>query len=126
MHLVARSQSGLTLIEAMVAVTLLGIGLGALAGSSALVTRMIGRGAIESRAAEVAENRVEQLRAAAGSTTPRCTSPALTGGGPVSSRQVTERWDVVPLGMVRDVKVIVSYATPRGTHTDTLSSRVDC
>ena len=126
MHLLARRQTGFTLVEVMVALVVTAIGLGALAGSSALVTRMIGRGARASRAAEVAEGRVEQLRAAAGSTTPRCISPAFGSGGPLSSRGVAERWEVGPVGAVRNVRAIVSSPIPGGIRVDTLQGRIDC
>ncbi len=60
-------------IEVLVAVTILAVGVVALAGSSAAVTRMIGRGKIDTRAAQLASLRVEALRLIAYSTTPRCT-----------------------------------------------------
>jgi prepilin-type N-terminal cleavage/methylation domain-containing protein len=126
MRLVLRSSRGLTLVEVMIAVVIVGVGISALAGSSALVTRMIGRGRIESRAAQLAASRMEQLRLAAGSTKPRCTSVAFADGGPLSTQSVTERWELAPAGAVRHASVIVSYPIPGGTHADTLQTRIDC
>jgi Tfp pilus assembly protein PilV len=126
MPLVLRCKVGFTLVEVMVAVVVVIVGIGALAGSSALVTRMIGRGRVESRAAQLAESRIEQLRLTAGSTAPRCASVAFSSGGPVLTQPVTERWEVAPVGVVRQVRVIVSYPIPGGTHADTLQTRIDC
>lgn len=126
MRLVLRSSTGLTLVEVMVAVVILGVGISALAGSFALVTRMIGRGRVQSRAALLAASRMEQLRLAAGSTAPRCISVAFADGGPLSTQSVTERWELGPAGAVRQVRVIVSYPVPGGAHVDTLETRIDC
>jgi prepilin-type N-terminal cleavage/methylation domain-containing protein len=126
MRWVLRSGSGLTLVEVMVAIVIVGVGIGGLAGSFALVTRMIGRGRVQSRAAQLATNRMEQLRLAATSTWPRCAAIGFAGGGPLSSRAVTERWEVSSGGAIRQVRVIVSYPIPGGTHADTLETRIDC
>ena len=126
MYLVARSHAGLSLVEVVVALAVTSVGLGAVAGSVALVTRMVGRGAVETRAAQVAESRIEQLRAAAGSATPRCASALFTAGGPLSTQQVTERWEIAPAGASRDVRVIVWYQIPGGIHADTVATRIDC
>jgi prepilin-type N-terminal cleavage/methylation domain-containing protein len=126
MRLALRCSDGLTLVEVMVAVVIVGIGIGALAGSFALVTRMIGRGRVQSRAAQVAASRMEQLRHAAGSTAPRCTSVAFADGGPLSTQGVIERWEVGSTGAIRQVLVTVSYPVPGGAHPDTLQTRIDC
>lgn len=126
MHLEEQSRAGLTLVEVMVAVVVLAIGVCGLVGSFALAARMTGRGRVESRVAQVAAGRMELLRLAAGSTTPRCASGSFAAGGPLSTQTVTERWEVTPTGPVRQVRVIVSYPIPGGAHTDTLETRIDC
>jgi prepilin-type N-terminal cleavage/methylation domain-containing protein len=118
--------SGLTLIEVLIAIVVLGVGVIALAGSSALVTRMIGQGKIETRAAQAASRRMEELRLAAGSTTPRCLSPGFAGGGPVIGNGITESWTVSPAGVARRVRVTVSYLTPRGVRSAGLETVVEC
>ena len=119
-------SSGFTLVEALVAIIVLGVGIVALVSASASVTRMIGRGKMETRAAQAASTRLELLRSAAGSTTPRCQSAALASGGPVLSGGVTERWEVSPAGKVRLVRVSVSYLTVRGIRTAQLESSIAC
>jgi prepilin-type N-terminal cleavage/methylation domain-containing protein len=126
MRLVLGSSKGLSLVEVIVALVILGVGVGALAGSFALVTRMVGRGAMQSRAAQLAASRLERLRLVASSTVPRCIAVAFANGGPLSSQAVTERWEVGSGGPIRQVGVIVSYPIPGGTHAETLYTRLDC
>ena len=47
-----QSSAGFSLVEVLVAIVVLGIGIVAMVGSSAMVTRMIGRGKVETRAAQ--------------------------------------------------------------------------
>ena len=120
------ARSGFTIIEVLVAVTILSIGVVALAGSSATVTRMIGRGKIDTRAAQLATRQLEALRLTAYSTTPRCT--ALANGGPLDSANVSLSWTVQVSASTtgRDVSVSASYATPGGTRTEVLTTSIEC
>jgi len=117
---------GFTLIEVMVALIVLGVGILALSGSSAMVNRMIGRGRVETHAALLAARRVEKLRMAAGATTPRCTSPSFTSGGPLWEDGLRESWTVDPSGPVRKVRVSVSYLTIRGSRAAVLETGIPC
>ena len=121
-----RLTAGVTLIEVLIAIAILGVGILALTGSSALVTRMIGRGKVETRAAVRAARRVELLRAAAVSTTPRCLAPSFADGGPVFSGTLAESWVVTPSGPVRRVRVTVSYLTVRGLRSAVLETAIGC
>lgn len=120
------SRQGFTLIEVLVAIVLLTIGIIALAGSSSSVTRMIGRGKVETRAAQAAARRMEILRLAADAPPIRCTDPGFGSGGPVISGGMTESWQVSGTGMVRHVRVTITYLTVRGPRTATLETRVAC
>ena len=120
-----RTESGFTLVEVLVAVVVLGVGITALVGSSAMVTRMIGRGQMETRAAQLASRRLENLRRVAYSTSPKCTSGGFANGGPLTSQGVTESWRITG-ATPRTVTVTVSYRTVRGTHTDALTTRIWC
>ena len=121
-----RSSAGFSLVEVLVAIVVLGVGIVALVGSSAMVTRMIGRGKVETRAAEVASRRLETLRLAAYSTSPRCTAVGFANGGPVTTSNVTESWVVPTVGKVRSVQVNVTYRTVQGTRTASLQTRIEC
>jgi prepilin-type N-terminal cleavage/methylation domain-containing protein len=116
---------GFTLIEVLVAIVVLTIGIMALVGSSASVTRMIGRGKIETRAAQAATRRMEVLRLAADAA-PRCTDSGFASGGPVISGGMSESWQVSETGKVRQVRVTVTYLTVRGPRTAALETRVAC
>ena len=119
-----QARSGFTLIEVLVAVTILAVGVVAMAGSSAAVTRMIGRGKIETRAAQLATRQAEALRLLAYSTSPRCT--ALANGGPATADRVTLSWTVVANGTRRTVTVSAAYGTTRGTRTQVLTTYIEC
>lgn len=119
-------RSGFTLVEALVAVVVVGVGIVALMSASSSVTRMIGRGKMETRAALAASRRVEVLRAAAEAGSPRCADPAFTSGGPVVVGGVAEKWEVAASGNVRPVRVIVTYLTVRGLRTASLETRITC
>ena len=119
-------RSGFSLIEVLVAVTVLSVGVVALAGSAAMVTRMIGRGKMGTRAAQLASQRFEKLRLAAYQTTPRCTHVSFASGGPVTAQGVTETW-TVNTGALRTVTETVTYRTAKGTiHTDVFTTRIGC
>jgi prepilin-type N-terminal cleavage/methylation domain-containing protein len=122
---VKRSNSGLTLIEVLVAIVVLGIGIVALAGGSSMVTRMIGRGKVETHAAQVASRRMEALRLAAASS-PRCTAAAFSSGGPAIHDGVTESWVVPATGRLRLVRVTVTYLTVRGPRSAALETGIEC
>jgi len=123
---VKSSRAGLTLIEVLLAVVVLTIGIVALAGGTGLVTRMIGRGKVETRAAQAASRRMEALRLAAYSTTPRCTAVAFASGGPVMEGGVSESWVVPSAGRVRAVRVTVTYLTVRGPRSASLETGIEC
>ena len=120
------SRLGFTLTEVLVAVLVLAVGIVALVGTSATVTRMIGRGKIETRAAQAASRRMETLRLAAYATPPRCTGPGFASGGPVLSGGMTESWLVPPTGKVRKVRVTVTYLTARGSREAMLETVLTC
>ena len=120
------SLLGFTLAEVLVAVLVLGVGVVALVGTSATVTRMIGRGKVETRAALAASRRMETLRLAAYATSPRCTGSGFASGGPVLSGGMTESWLVPPTGRVRKVRVTVTYLTVRGSREATLETALTC
>jgi prepilin-type N-terminal cleavage/methylation domain-containing protein len=125
---VSRSNSGFTLVEVLVSIMILSVGVIALAGSSAMVTRMIGRGKVETRVAQQGARRIEALRLAANSTSPRCTAGTFVSGGPVTNptNGLTESWTVPATGKVRAVQVTVTYRTARGSRTASIQTRIEC
>jgi prepilin-type N-terminal cleavage/methylation domain-containing protein len=121
---VSRSRSGFTLVEVLVAVTILSVGVVAMAGSAGIVTRMVGRGKIDTRAAQLAALKLDSLKVRAYATTPRCT--ALANGGPDVINNVSLSWTVVVAPTGRTLNVSATYNTGRGAHTETITTYVDC
>jgi type II secretory pathway pseudopilin PulG len=120
-----RSASGFTLVEVAVALVMLAFGVLALVGSSAMATRMIGRGRAATLASEVATARVERLRLLAAATVPPCAHAGLAGGGAVSAG-VGERWTVEGEGSLRRVTLALEYPAPGGPVSDTLRAVLPC
>lgn len=122
-----QKTSGFTLIEVMVAIVILSIGLLALAGATANVSKMVGYGKWATVASQVATRRVEIIRQIANSTDPTCTSSAMVSGGPLTAgRMMTESWNISGTGGVRRVVVTVTYPRGRRTVTDTVATIIRC
>ena len=122
-----RSDAGFTLVEVIVAIMVLGVGITALVGSAAMVTRMIGRGQMSTRAAQVASQRLEKLRLLAYSTTPRCTVGGFASGTAAANSQgITESWTIVANGTARTITETVTYKAARGNHSDALTTVIEC
>ncbi len=125
------NDKGFTLIEVMVAVIILGVGLTALAGASALVSRQVGRGRVVTVATQLATQKLDSLRMlgnrpnGAGA---RCTHGGFASGGPSIVRGVTLDWRVLngAAPRTRDVRVVATYATLRGVRNVTLNTTVGC
>lgn len=121
------NRSGFTLIEVMVAIVILSVGVLGLISTSALVTRMIGRGNMTTKATQLAQTRLEILRQQALSTTPSCSS--VSGGTATASSGISEVWTVtIPAGFssLRQLSVTVTYPISGGTRTATMTTQVRC
>lgn len=126
----ARNERGFTIVEVVIAIMLLTVGVMALAGSSALVTRMVGRGKESTVAAQKAAARAELLRQWALSTSPPCTAAQFKSDSTILAGE-DEAWTVENLpgtgGKVRVVRTMVRYAvTGRGYRRDTLTTSIQC
>ena len=114
------TENGISLIEILVALTILSIGLLALAGASATVTRMIGEGRWNTVVMALAQRRVDLLRMV-GRDSAGC--GLLVGGTAALPGGLTERWSITPgLGSV-GVEVVI---TGRQSRVDTLSTVIQC
>ena len=119
-------RSGFTLVEALVAVVVLGTGILALAGSAALTSRMIGRGGLSTRSAVAAAGRLDRLRRVAYSTVPACTAPEWRDDS-AGSAGLAESWQILDVGgPARRVRVILRATHPTGTSSDTIVAGVWC
>ncbi len=122
------NRSGFTLVELLVSVVILALGLLALAAGSGAVTRTIHGSRIGTAAAGQAIRQMDNLRSAARSTIPPCTSPNFaTSVAATVLDGVTLSWRVAAAGSSRTVLVITSYPLGGGkTKVDTLSSTIQC
>lgn len=121
------NRSGFTLIEVMVAIVILTVGVLGLISTSALVTRMIGRGNMTTKATQLAQTRLEILRQQALSTTPSCS--AVSSGTATNASGISEAWTVTtPAGTtnLRQFSVTVTYPISGGTRTATMTTQVRC
>lgn len=123
-----RAEKGFTIIEIMLAVVVLSVGVMALVGSSALATRMIGRGNKSTEVVQVATARSELLRSYAAATSPGCTDANVKTDSNTTASGIGEKW--VLLGnagdLTRDVRLTFSYRVPKGTRTDTMMITLYC
>jgi type IV pilus assembly protein PilV len=101
------ARQGMTLIELMVAMVILGVGMLAMAGLSLTVTRQFGTGARQADAALVVQSRIDSI------STVSCQT--LAPSGPVSgttvTRGITEKWTITD---GNDIKTIVDTVTFKG------------
>jgi Tfp pilus assembly protein PilV len=108
---------GFATVELLVAIMVFAVGVLALVGSSAAVTRMMGAGAQQTLAATVAQSRFDRLRGASCS--------AVTGGAD-TTRGVYVQWSTAPVTRGVSVTVAVRYDTPTGRKTRTFRSLLVC
>jgi Tfp pilus assembly protein PilV len=112
------SNRGTSLIELMIAITMLMIGVLGLIGTSALVNIYLAQGRWGSVATAQSVRRLELLRAGAagGCTGLAGGSAALPGGG-------TETWTVVPRSRAADLTVVITGPPARA---ETLATTIEC
>jgi Tfp pilus assembly protein PilV len=123
---VRQDERGFTVAEVVVAVVVLTVGLLALAGSFARVSRMIGAGRHATLAAMAAGGRLAWLHRVAHSTSPPCASPEWRSDSAVSAG-VMETWRVLDAaGTARRVELVVRHRTAGGPAADTVITAVLC
>ena len=122
-----RSEKGFTIIEIMLAVIVLTVGVMALVGSSALATRMIGRGNKSTEVVQVATARAELLRTYAAATSPGCTNANVSSGSDTTGG-IIGTWALQGNAgdATRDVVMTYTYRVPRGTRSETMVITLYC
>jgi Tfp pilus assembly protein PilV len=118
---IRRARRGVSLVELLVAMTLLVIGLLAIVGVSASITRSLGESRSDNTAAMVAQSRFEKLAGTA------CTSLTLGYTVEETTRGVTERYKVIDGGNnTRQIVDSVSWNTRKGTRRQAFSTLLPC
>lgn len=119
-------RSGFTVAEVIVAVILLSVGLLALAGSTAIASRMVGMGQQATRVGQTAAARVERLRQVAFSTALPCSAAAWRSDS-AGGTGLSESWSILDdAGPVRRVLIVLRSRHPGGTRSDTVFTAVLC
>jgi prepilin-type N-terminal cleavage/methylation domain-containing protein len=103
----AESPAGLTLVEMMVAVVLLGIGMLGLAGFTIVASKQMGGASLQSTAALVVQSRLDSLA----SINCQALAPSGTQSGTTITSGVRERWTVAD---GNDIKLIDDSVTFKG------------
>lgn len=98
-------RHGFTLVETLVALVLVQVGLLAVAATSALALRDVAIAARETRAREVARERIELLRMSA------CTANVE---GAHANRAFTESWRVSGDSVMKSIRDSVDFPLPAG------------
>ena len=108
---------GYTLIEVIVAILVFGVGVLALAASSAIVARAMAANALRERSVRIAASRIELVHS-------QCST---AGTGEDRSPQILSRWVVsrsTPWNIA--VEETVTYPSSNGSRTDTYRAAVWC
>ena len=117
----SRARRGVTLVELIVAMTILSIGLLAIVGTSGGIARGLGEARGDNLAAIIAQSRFETV---AGMT---CNGLTLPYGATTVTRGVTEKWRITDGGnntlLVVDT---VSWQTRRGTRKQAFTTLLPC
>jgi len=108
---------GATLVELVVAVLVLSVGILALGGTAAAVTRMVGWGQRYGGSAAAAGERLETLRSLG------C---AGLGAGRDSAGRYRLAWSVTAAGSLRSVALTVDYPDGALVRSDTFEAVVWC
>jgi prepilin-type N-terminal cleavage/methylation domain-containing protein len=114
---------GFTLIEVLVAISMLGFGLLSLAGGVTIVSRLVDRGRSSGRVAFVALAQLETLRLV------NLASPGLCGGGSSGSlvaEDLAGSWTAARTGASLSVVVEITGWRGRTWAIDTVSTALPC
>jgi prepilin-type N-terminal cleavage/methylation domain-containing protein len=123
-----QAERGLTVVEVLVALVILGIGLLVLAGGSVVVTRDLTRSGLATVANARAQAKLDELMTTAASTPVRCAAANFASSVSATTiNKITLSWVVSGSGGQRTVQVITSYKLPGNrSHTDTLRAYIAC
>ena len=99
-----RTRSGITIVELLVAMTVLTVGVGGLIKNSASVATQMGGGVRQTVAATIAQSRIDSLSSLSCATL----ANAAVATGTSTKRGVTETWAVTDGKNVKNISVIIN------------------
>ncbi|MGA2382207.1 MAG: prepilin-type N-terminal cleavage/methylation domain-containing protein [Gemmatimonadales bacterium] len=109
---------GFTLVELVLAVTLLAVGVLAVAASAVPLARLVRRGGAQAVSAAAAGGVIETLRAAG--------CGGLAAGDVPGGRGLRIAWSLAEGGGLREMRVVATYPWGPGAHSDTYEAAVAC
>ena len=119
-ELTRRSRTGITLVEILIAITMIAIGVVGLLGSAASVETQMGGGVRQTVAASIAQARIDSLSSLSCATLQN----AAVASGTSVRRGVTETWAVTD---GRNIKTIaVTILVPRRANSLKYSTVIPC
>ena len=123
-----RDTRGFTIVELLVAITILTIGVLAIGSGAMASTRNLHRSRLATVAATQAQGKMDELLSYAAATTIPCTASNFTSSvSPITTSQVALSWSVPATGVLRTVRVFARYRLAgTGLRTDTLVASVAC
>lgn len=101
-----KSRDGMSLIELMVAIVILGVGMLGMAGISLTVTKQFSSASRQADAAMIVQSRMDSLASISCQTL----APSGTQSGTTVTRGITEKWRVTDGNDVKNVIDSVSFA----------------
>jgi len=112
-------QRGFTIVEILIAITVLTVGLLSFLGTSALITRMLARSDRAATATFYAQERIERLQGQPCGT--------MTSGNETRTGGYQVNWTLTPASGSERARIIVRYRTgPTTAREDTLETSVLC
>ncbi len=119
---------GFTLVEVLVSITILALGVLAVAAGAIYTTRNLSRSRLATVAAAQGASKLDELLSYARATSPPCTAANFASSvTPVTTRGVTLSWTVPTTGLLRTIQIRAQYRLARtGLRTDTLTARIAC
>lgn len=123
-----QSHGGFTIIEMLVSITILAVGVLAVASSTIFTTRNLHRSRLATVASVQATSKLDELIGYAQATAIRCSSSRFASStAPVTAGGVTLTWRVAASGPLRAVQVFAQYRlSALGVRVDTITARVAC
>lgn len=124
----ASRRQGFTIVELLVSITILAIGVLAVAAGAIFTTRNLNRSRLATVAAAQGASKLDELLSYANATSPPCTASNFASSStPVTTSGVTLTWTVPSSGSLRSIQIRAQYRLARsGLRTDTLTARVAC
>lgn len=122
------SRGGFTIIEMLIAITILAVGVLAVASSAIFTTRNLHRSRLATVASVQATSKLDELIGYASVTSPPCTSTRFASSTtPVTVAGVTLTWTVPGTGPLRTIRVFAQYrVSAAAARVDTITARIAC